>query len=286
MAIKPHKLSEDDLIIGIDIGGTNIKGSLIKGNEVLRSYSVPTLAHSRKNILLERIFSVIDVFFSREIKGIGVGFPAPIIDGIAYEVNNIPCFNGVNIKKVIEKRYKVRCEVENDANCFTLSQAVFGAGKKENVVVGVTLGTGIGIGVVIDKKVFSGKRGVVGELNMLPFKDSKLENYTSAKFFINNVGKHPIEVAEAAKAGRLNAKKLYENYGKNLGVAFALIINAYDPDMIVLGGKIANSFHLFKKGLLDEMRKYLYKKSSDSIKIIATDLEHSSERGAALLLFQ
>ncbi len=273
-------------ILGIDIGGTSIKGSLIRNNKIIKSNNIPTKAKSSKKIILGRIFHVIDTLMTKDVKGIGIGFPAPIVNGIAYEVANIPNLNKVNLKKEISKRYKrqkLKVEIENDANCFTLTQAISGYGKKHDVVVGVTLGTGIGIGVVINKKIFPGKRGTVGELSKAPFKMRTLEDYTSAKYF-KSLNTDPLETARLAIAGDKRAIKRYKDYGRNLGAALSIIVNAYDPDIIILGGKISRSYRLFRKSMMEELKDHLFRRSYKALNVKVTNLQHSSELGAALLV--
>ena len=284
--IVKRKLKLSDAILGIDVGGTNIKGSLVKNGKAIKSLSIPTKADSSRKVIVDRIYQVVDSIFTKNVKGIGFGFPAPIEGGLAREINNIPNLNGFDIKKEIEKKYKVKCAVENDAKCFTYAQAKYGQGKGKSIVCGVTLGTGLGVGVVIENKILTGKNGVLGELSRIPYRDSILEDYTSGKFFLRNYRQGPKEVMEFANAGHAKALKAYEEFGRYLGDAVAIIVAAYDPDIIIFGGKISQSYDLFSKTMFEKAKMRMFKRSFDRLTVKVTKMRHSSEKGAAALFFQ
>ena len=129
------------------------------------------------------------------------------------------------------------------------------ADAKPEVLVTVTLGTGIGIGVVDHGRLFCGVNCGAGELGYLDYKDGCLEEYCSRQFFDRH-GVKPHEVSAAALAGDAESIRLFEEFGRNLGHALMVLMFAYDPSHIVLGGGIANALPLFR----DPMTGYLKEK--------------------------
>src|SRR3989338_8523287 len=146
-------------IIGVDLGGTNIKTALIASNgKIIKKCEIPTEAKKGTKTIISNIISSIKKVKSGKIKGIGIGSPGPMDykKGIITNPVNLP-FKNVPLKKIIQKKFKIPVFLDNDAKCFTLAEAVFGSGKKYENVVGITLGTGFGCGLVINKKIYHGR---------------------------------------------------------------------------------------------------------------------------------
>jgi len=262
--------------IGIDVGGTNIAAGLVSNGRLVRYAEVPT--PKTKKAFLKSLFYAIDSVFHQDVVKIGIGFPAPVVKGVVSEVQNIKSLNGTNLKEEVEKKFKVECFVENDANVFVLAEA---KGRKN--VVGITLGTGLGCGILINGMIYSGNTGAAGEISRTPAGGSQLENHVNARFFKRKYGKSPKVLYEMAKKGNKMAKNAWEKYGQNLGIVLSFVVEAYDPEMIVLGGKIANAFPYFSKYLKPEMKKHCFKNSILKLKIVKSKLKNSGVIGAAML---
>ena len=154
--------------------------------------------------------------------------------------------------------------MENDVNCFTLGEALVGAGKGAETVLGITLGTGVGGGIVIDGRIYRGAFGAAGELGHMTIKFDGprcscssfgcLEEYCSERFFLKKGGL-PQKFYDDAEKGDKKALKIYNEYGKYLGIGLANVINLLDPEVIVIGGGIANAYKLFVKEMEKEIRK-------------------------------
>ena len=241
--------------IGIDVGGTNISAGVVSGGNILKHIEVPVPKTKKK--FISELFNVIDLLIDNSIKSIGIGFPAPFVKGVAHEVQNIPSLNKTNIKKVVESAYPVKCFVENDANAFALAEQKFGAAKGKKNVVGLTLGTGLGCGIIINGKLFSGNTGAAGEISKIPADHHAVEDFVSARYIKKISKKEPKELYKLALKGNRKAKKDWLQFGNNLGAVLAIVVDVLDPEIVVMGGKISNAYNFFIKKALVQV--YLFK---------------------------
>jgi glucokinase len=236
------------MIIGVDIGGTNIKAGLVSNDKIIRKVSIKT-GKTKKDIIDNIIKAIFDLSNSK-IKAIGIGAPGPADyeKGIIKNTPNLPLKN-VNLKKIISKKFKKKVVMANDANCFVLGESI--RLKKKNIV-GLTLGTGIGGGIVVDGELYTGK-GNAGELGHCTIKfdgmqglnQGDLESYISAKAIKKRYRKDPIELS----------KKEFKEIGSLLGAGIANMINTFDPGVVVLGGGISGAFSKFKTSMNKEIKK-------------------------------
>lgn len=268
--------------IGIDIGGTKIAAGIVVNSRIVDYVEVPTPKTRKK--FLKRLFGVIDKIIDKNVNAIGIGFPAPVVEGIVLEVQNIPSLKNTNLKKIIEKKYKVKCVVDNDANAFALAEQRFGAAKGKKHVVGITLGTGLGCGIIIGGKVYSGNTGAAGEISRVPHDRATLEDFANIRFLKKISGKDPLELDELAKKGNKKALKAWETYGKHLGKVLAVVVDTLDPEVIVLGGRISRAYPFFRKNLNPKIRKYCFKHTASKVKIVKSNLKNSGVVGAACLI--
>ena len=213
-------------IVGVDVGGTTIKSALLspKGS-ILRRHEVRTEAKKGAKEIIKRIFSSIEEVKEEGILGIGIGSPGPMDyrKGIITNPVNLP-FKNTPLKKIVGGKFKVPVFLDNDANCFALAEALFGQGKPYNNVVGITLGTGFGGGLVIGKKLYYGK-GNAAELGHMSIKydglksrsknTGSIEEYVSSRG-IKNIfdGKtEPKNIQNLALNGNKKALETYKKIG-------------------------------------------------------------------------
>jgi glucokinase len=270
-------------VIGVDVGGTFIKAGLVSGSRIVKKAVVQTQAKQGKRVVLKNLFKAIDCVMTKDVKAIGIGFPSPIIKGTTMEVHNIPAMTNTNIAVIVSKKYRKRCVAENDAKCFALAEAMFGAGKGKKNIVGITLGTGLGCGIIIDRRLYRGNTGSAGEISKIPFGKGKLEDFMNAGFLQKIGGKTPLELSVLAKKGDKRTKKAWKKFGKNLGKGIAIVADALDPEMIVIGGGISKSFSLFKDEMIKELKKNTFKETFRKIKIVQSRLRDSGILGATAL---
>ena len=242
------------MILGVDLGGTNLGLGLVDNGRVVEMRSVPSFAPSASmEETLEYMAEQISAMMSPGVSRIGVGVPSVVDlkEGIVYDAANIPSWKEVHLKAFLEERFGVPVNVNNDANCYAMgAYGTYPDDAKPEVLVTVTLGTGIGIGVVDHGRLVCGVNCGAGELGYIDYKDGCLEEYCSRQFFDRH-GVKPHEASAAALAGDAESIELFNDFGRNLGHALMILMYAYDPSHIVLGGGIANALELFR-GAMEE----------------------------------
>lgn len=246
------------MILGIDLGGTNLCMGLVDGGVVVKTASVPSFAPSASmEETLEYMAEHISAMMSPDVERIGIGVPSvvDVKEGIVYEAANIPSWKEVHLKSFLEGRFGVPVSINNDANCYAMgAYGTYASGSKPEVLVTVTLGTGIGIGIVDRGRLVCGASCGAGELGYLDYKDGCLEDYCSRQFFDRH-GCMPHEAAAAAIAGDRQSMRLFEEFGRHLGHAVMLLMYAYDPSHIVFGGGIAKALPLFRGAMEDYIKE-------------------------------
>ncbi|OGA13285.1 MAG: hypothetical protein A3H33_17045 [Betaproteobacteria bacterium RIFCSPLOWO2_02_FULL_65_20] len=258
------------LRIGIDLGGTKIEIVALDddGRELLRR-RVPTPA-SDYEATLRAVADLIEGA-ERELGqrgSVGIGTPGSISHATGLLKNaNSTCLNGKPVKQDIEKVLGREVRIANDANCFALSEAVDGAARDAQVVFGVILGTGVGGGIVVSRRVLVGANAIAGEWghNPLPLpgkadlplpechcgRQGCIETYISgpgmAALHARATGGTltPPQIVAAAEAGDEGAERTMQRYEDRLARSLANVINILDPDVIVLGGGMSNIERLY-----------------------------------------
>lgn len=242
--------------IGIDIGGTTINLGLVDGGRLASVKTVPSFTpDATKAETLDYLSEAIRQVLVPEVQGIGIGVPT-IVDpanGIVYQAVNIRSWDCVHLKDELEARFNLPVRVNNDSNCFALGAAAR-LDRVYPVMVGITLGTGLGMGVVKDGELFSGTRCGVGELGSAQYNGADYESFCSKKFFTDRAwsGK---EASDEADLGNPRAIEIEKEFGMHIGNLLALVMLAYDPDCIVLGGGVARSWPHFKDSMWETLRK-------------------------------
>jgi glucokinase len=221
------------------------------------------------------------------VAAIGIGVPS-VVDletGIVYDVQNIPAWTEVPLKQLMEARYKVPVFVNNDANCFALGEFYFGQGIGSNSMIGLTIGTGLGAGIIIHKKLYCGANCGAGEFGMVAYLDKYYEWYASGQFFKNVHGLDGEQVFEQAKRGDARALELYQHFGMHLGKALKMILYTYDPSLIVLGGSVRHAYELFQKPMWQQLQDFVFLRSVQRLQIKLSSLQNSGVLGAAALYY-
>lgn len=274
-------------MIGIDLGATNIRGAVVSGDSPGEILSVRIHSDGTVDEVLGDIYQVIDALTGPAVAGIGIGVPS-VVDveqGIVYDVQYIPSWVEVPLKRLLEARYGKPVFVNNDANCFALGELYFGKGRGVASMIGLTLGTGLGGGVIVHHKLYAGYNCGAGEIGLLPYKDNVLEYYSSGSFFRNVCGLDGVEVYEAALRGEARALALYAELGVHVGQAIKAVMYAYDPQLIVLGGSVSQAYAFFQETMWKEIGTFAYAKSLARIQVAVSELENSGILGAAGLYY-
>jgi glucokinase len=274
-------------ILGIDLGATNIRGGLVNGKALSAIRSERINSKGTVNEVLNDVFRIIDRLKNEEVTAIGIGVPSvvDIKEGIVYDVQYIPSWKEVPLKKIIEERYQIPVFINNDANCFALGEYYFGKGTGTENLIGLTIGTGLGAGVIINNRLYAGPNCGAGEFGMADYLDHCYEYYASGQFFKNVYDTDGEEVFEKAKAGDKTAQQWYCELGAHLGNAIKMILYTYDIPLIILGGSVRFAYPYFKETMWQRIRTFAYSKSLYSFRIEISELENSGILGAAALYY-
>jgi glucokinase len=272
-------------ILGVDLGGSGVRVGKVRAGEVQRFAAAAISGRERAEVVADQIYRAIDGVFDGDVKGIGCGVPS-VVDverGIVYNVENIPAWREVPLKDDLERRYGVPAYVNNDANAFAVGELYFGHGRGHRHLVGLTLGSGLGAGVVIDGRLYIGANCGAGELGAIPFREHTVEHYCAAPFFQREAGASGGEVHRRAQAGDASAQELFARFGDSLGHAVLLVLYAYDPEMIVLGGSLSAAMPFFEPAMRERLQQYAYPHALARLRLVRSEIENAAVLGAAAL---
>ena len=253
-------------IIGIDLGGTNLKSALLDFKyKILRKEVFNTQDFIKKERLIQAIVDSIHRILKyknlnkRQVLGIGLGLPGPIDvkRGLVHFFPNIAGWKEVNLKNILEKRLGLPVSLDNDANLMSLAEFRMGAAKGLRNVVCLTLGTGVGGGIIIEGRLYRGSTYSAGEIGHVPINEEGpqcncrgiacLETYIgnnriiaqAKKIFPQKISLEKLSQLAKQKDGK--ALKIWSDVGGHLGVALVGVVNLLNPDAIVIGGGVANA---------------------------------------------
>ena len=274
-----------DAIVGVDLGGTNVRAAAVRGGKIVARAVRRISGKAAEEVVLGEIFETIDEVIGGEVSGIGIGVPS-VVDverGIVYAVENIPAWREVPLKDKLESRYGCPACVNNDANAFALGELHFGKGRGYRNMVGLTIGTGLGAGIIIGGRLYSGPNCGAGEIGSIPYRDATVERYAAGQFFQHEAGAGGDVVFERALRGDAEALRLFHAFGLELGHAILTILYAYDPELIVLGGSISRAYRFFEAGLRERLKSFAYQHVLETLVIAPSETEDAATLGAAAL---
>jgi glucokinase len=270
-------------IIGVDLGGTNIRAGRVVENKIVQFSKERTPSNGTKQEVINSIFSAIDQCINSGTVGIGIGVPA-VVDvekGIVYDVTNIPSWNEVPLKEILQNKYQVPVSVNNDANCFIVGEKFFGKGKLYNSIVGLALGTGLGCGLIFNGQLYEGRNCGAGEFGIIPYLDYNFEYYCSGQFFKKEKGIDAELAYIEAKAGNIIYANYFREFGFHLGQVIKSMLYAYDPEIIIIGGSLTKAYELYKEAMFAAMQDLEFSNTLKRIKIEISELDNSAIFGAA-----
>jgi len=272
-------------VLGVDIGGTKIKAGRVLGKNVVQSSLSKVNRDDSEETSLSKLFKTIDEVMTDTVEAIGIGVPAVVNpdSGIVYDVQNIPSWKRVPLKELVQKQFNVPVHLNNDANCFALGEKFFGKAKNYSNSVALSLGTGLGMGILINEKLYNGVLCGAGEIGMLPYKNGILEQYTGSFFFEEEYGESAKVLYQKALDNDRKALSAFKKYGLHLGEAIKVILYLFAPESIILGGSISNAYPFFKTSIEEALDSFAYQKQLENFKIETSDLVDSPILGAAAL---
>ena len=258
-------------IVSIDIGGTTFNSGIFTDslNQVAISEKDKIRFYKSKNdvvnAIVKQVNNLIDsVNISKtDILGLGVGAPGPLDPkkGVILDTPNLRIFKNYHITYDLTKKLRIDTFIENDANLFALGEWLLSY-KKNDVVLGITLGTGLGFGLVVNGQSFTGGNGMAMEYGLSPFKWGMAEENVCIEFIRNRsrdlFGRRlsPIKIEKLWYEEDDKAKIIYREFGENLGVVLSHVINMIDPQVISIGGGLSKAFDCFKNPMFKQIKIY------------------------------
>lgn len=264
--------------IGIDLGGTKIEGVVLdaNGREIFRKRIPTEREHGYQHILnrLKLLHDELALAANGQPTTFGIGTPGAISPRTGLLKNsNTVCMNGQPVKTDLARLLGRNVEIQNDANCFAMAEALLGAGKGKKLVFGVIMGTGCGGGIVYKGDVFTGPQAIAGEWGHMCIDPHGPLCYCGQRgcteTFISGGGlekryaerygmKRPLKEVEAAYfAGEPSAVEFMQEFFDRFGRAMANLIDILDPDVIVLGGGVSNFKAVYTEGVA-AVKKYVF----------------------------
>ncbi len=310
-----------NLILGIDVGGTSIKFGVVKSGKILDEFALPTLAFEKPskvvNQLVTGIKKVVSNFDKKVFLGIGVGFPGKVDSekGIVTSAPNFNNWNNVQVKKSLSQ-FKLPVFIDNDANCAALGELFYGKGKKLNNFIMITIGTGVGGGIIINKKLFCGETGGAGEIGHMTIDYSGpecrcgnrgcVEAYAGISYIkqrtIHKLNEYqdslilelvdhnldlidPKIINDAALKGDELAIKILKETGFYIGIGLANLANALDIQHFIIGGGIANAGKILVDAIEDSIKNHGIKDIVKRVKVHSAKTKNKAGiLGAAALV--
>lgn len=272
--------------IGVDLGGTSFSIGRVVNGMVVDTHTTHIDSKKSSEDILQTLINAIDATFTPEVRGIGVGVPG-IVDprnGIIYDIQNIPAWKEVPLQEILHRKYSVPVSLNNDANCFALGEKRFGKGQMFHNFVGLTLGTGLGMGVIINDVLYSGVMSGAGEIGMLPYRGGIIEEYAGSFFFSREYGESAKELHEKAVRKNEKALQAFEAYGVHLGEAIKIALFMYAPEAVILGGSIAKAYPFFKDSMHETVAAFAYQKQIEALVITCSTHPNLAILGAAALV--
>lgn len=309
--------------IGIDVGGTNVKIALVDNKgKIIYSNSIPTRAEMGYeytiNNMKEAITELIKETKSdpKNIESIGFGFPGQIDyqKGIVRLAPNIPGWVDVPIAEIMEKEFGIPTRVDNDVRCAALGELNYGAGQGCENLICITVGTGIGSGLVINGKLVRGASNAAGEIghikldmnggplcgcgdrgcleafasgpSIVAMAEEYIKGGKSTKYReLANPDITPYIVSEAAKQGDPVAKRIFTIVGEYIGIGLASVVNLLNPEKIIIGGGVAAAGDLLLNPIKESLIKRAMPIAGAAVEIVPAQLGNSAGViGASLLI--
>jgi len=280
-----------DYAIGVDLGGTNLRAAALdRAGKMLNKIAGSTPVGAGRNAVISDMVLAIETLQAglpgQKLAGVGVGVPGFILmdRGIVVGAPNLPEFDNYPVRDEIEERLGAKVILENDANAAALGEKWMGAGRDVGDLILLTLGTGIGGGIISNGKVLRGSLGMAGEIGHITISSNGypcgcgntgcVEKYASATAVsamarLMNLGRDlsSEDVFNLAKGGNPRAQAIFESVGIALGTLLAALINIFNFPLYLLGGGMTAAWELFEPPMLAEVsrRSFIYRKNPPRI---------------------
>ncbi len=285
-------------VIGVDVGGTNIKLGLVNGSHKVidrTNLVTKTFIRDRKRLIDAIAAGIVEIIENngltrKEIKGVGIGLPG-LVDtpgGMIRLLPNIPGWRNVPLKSILEKKLKMHVCLENDANMIALGEWKRGAGRGVENMVCMTLGTGVGAGLIINNHLYRGPGFAAGELGHVPINEDGpscgcggygcFERYVGNKELVaraSKIMKREVtleEMRELAESDNVTALKFWKEAAIHMGNGLIGIINLLNPERVVIGGGVSNNYRFIFPTIQEIVRKRAMPVQASMVRIVRASL--------------
>lgn len=290
------------MLIGVDFGGTQVKAGIVENGEVVRSTSTPTRAGGSADDVLDTIASTV-LALSSKPDAVGLAIPGEVnAEGRCWRLPNVPGFEGVLIAEELAKRLNCPIAVENDATTAALGEQLYGHGRQHPSFLMITLGTGIGGGLVLGHQLYPGANGFAAEVGHMNVDRSVnaplcacgqrgcIEAYAGTRALLREFAKYGgsatevLPIAVSARRGEEAGKKTFEMMGTALGQLLSNIQNLLDLNAVVFSGGISASFDLIEPHVRAGLRAHAFAPPLAEVPLLVSELgERAGVIGAAAL---
>jgi glucokinase len=307
-----------DLFIGLDLGGTNLKYALgtING-KIIKKKSRPSQADQSQNKIFENMFIAIEELKAEAEKrkdtilSIGIGSPGSInfeTGQLNGKTPNLPNWANAPIKKTLEDKFNIPTWADNDANVMALAEARIGAGKRFKNILCLTIGTGIGGGILINNQVLRGEHFSAAEVGhiIVEYNGKRcncgnkgcLEAYTTAPAMVRRYKEKLQRLGVAYNMYDLNTEFIFQKAVRNeglaletivetcgyLGAGIASISNIIDPEVVIIGGGVSEAGATFIKQIEESVKQYSIKSIMQNLKVVKAKMGNDAGIVGAILL--
>lgn len=271
-----------NIIVGVDVGGTNVKLGLIntRGHVVARSRFATKSYISKPAHLMAAMAAAIKDLLGKnqlqlkDVQGVGIGLPG-LVDpksGLVIFLPNIPGWKNIPLARQLRQKLKVPIFLDNDVNVITLGEWRFGAGIGSDHMIGMTLGTGVGAGLIVNGLLYRGPGFAAGELGHVPVNlkgpNCNCPSFACLEAYVGNkrlerqasqiLGRKNIALEEVfimAKQGNKKAIKFWDDAGQIIGSVLVGVVNLLNPTKIVIGGGVSNNARFLFPSIKDQIKK-------------------------------
>ncbi|HLU49863.1 MAG TPA: ROK family protein [Planctomycetota bacterium] len=289
------------MAVGVDLGGTRTRAAIIDEIGTVRGRIIesPTYATGPREACFERIVETIESAVSesgvsrQQICGIGIGTTGPLdpARGLLLDTETLPALRNFALGRELGERFGLAIAMTNDANAFALGEALFGAARGERIVLGVTLGTGCGVGIVIEGRILDGATANAGEMYRAPLEDGTFDTVLSGvgieSLFAARTGERAqaFEIASRAERGDPIAREIFAVFGERLARGLGILAAVIDPAVIVLGGSVSRSAPYFLERARLALPEFIAPSAAERLRLEVSTLgDVAGVAGAAALL--
>ncbi len=295
---EEDQIDMKNFVLGIDVGGTNVKLGVVdnQGKIITRRNLVTgEHVHSKAQLIQAFIDGINTLMMQhrlspKDFSGIGIGLPGLVdpIKGVVLFLPNIPGWKNVPLKKILEQAVKIPVFIENDVNLIAMGEWKFGAGKGSRNMICMTLGTGVGGGLILNNELYRGEGFAAGEIGHIPLnEEGPACNCGGFACFEGAVGNRqltektkktfgielsPQQIGDLAGQNDPRAIKFWEETGVRIGNGLTGVVNLLNPPLIVIGGGVSNNYAFLAKTIKATIKRRAMKVQAAMVKIVRAKL--------------